>query len=123
MHKNVSENNYFGHVAVPSEVTKVLESNQYQKSDKSLSVIYTDLECLKEKTDWRKNDSQNLFKRKVSEYIPLSFSIFTISWFRSIEKKHEVYKGKDCMKNFCNSLRKDVMKITNFNKSINHMKM
>ena len=116
MHKNVCENNYFGHVAVPSEVTEILESNQYQKSDKSLSVIYTDLECLKEKTDWRKNDSQNLFKRKVSEYIPLSFSIFTISWFRSIEKKHEVYKGKDCMKNFCNSLRKDVMKITNFKK-------
>ena len=51
LHKNVCENNYFGHVAVPSEVTKILESNQYQKSDKSLSVIYTDLECLKEKTD------------------------------------------------------------------------
>ena len=118
MHKKVCENKYFGHVAVSSEVMKILESNQYQKPDKASYVIYTDLECLKEKTDWRKNDSQNSFKRKVSEYIPLSFSIFTISWFRSIENKHDVHKGKDCMKIFCNSLRKDAMKIINFKKWI-----
>ena len=40
----------------------------------------------------------------------------TISSFRSIENKHDVYKGKDCMKKFCASLREHIMKIINFKK-------
>ena len=30
---------------MPSEVTKILEFNQCQKSDKAPFIIYTDLEC------------------------------------------------------------------------------
>ena len=29
----------------------------------------------------------------------------TISSFRSIENKHDVYRGKDCQKKFCEFLR------------------
>ena len=36
--------------------------------------------------------------------------------FRSIENKHDVYGGKDCMKTFCEFLREYGMKITNFKK-------
>ena len=36
--------------------------------------------------------------------------------FRSIENKHDVYGGKDCMKTFCEFLREYAMKITNFKK-------
>ena len=39
-----------------------------------------------------------------------------ISSFRSIENKHDVYRGKDCTKNFCEFLREHAMKITNFKK-------
>ena len=38
----------------------------------------------------------------------------TISSFRSIENKHDVYRCKDCMKKFCECLRDDAMKIINF---------
>ena len=38
----------------------------------------------------------------------------TISSFRSIGKKHDVFRGKDCMKNFCEYLRGHTMKIINF---------
>ena len=38
----------------------------------------------------------------------------TISSFKNIEKKHDVYRGKDCMKKFCESLREHAMKIINF---------
>ena len=38
----------------------------------------------------------------------------TISSFRSIDNKHNVYRGKDCMKNFCEFLREQTMKIINF---------
>ena len=40
----------------------------------------------------------------------------TISSFRSIENKHDVYLGKDCMKKFCEVLRAHAMKIINFTK-------
>ena len=40
----------------------------------------------------------------------------TISSFRRIENKHDVYRGKDCMKKFCEFLREHVMKINNFKK-------
>ena len=38
----------------------------------------------------------------------------TISLFRSIENKHDVYRCKDCMKKFCEFLREYAMKIINF---------
>ena len=44
---------------------------------------------------------KNLFTTKVSKHIPSGFSMFTISSFRSIENKHEVYRGKDCIKKIC----------------------
>ena len=40
--------------------------------------------------------------------------MFTISSFRSIENNHDVYRGKDCMKKFCEFLREQTMKIYNF---------
>ena len=39
-----------------------------------------------------------------------------ISSFKSIENKHDVYRGKDCMKKFCESLREHAMKIINVKK-------
>ena len=38
-HKNACENKYFCSVVMPSEDTKILEFNQYQKSDKTPFII------------------------------------------------------------------------------------
>ena len=57
--KKVCQNKDFCNVIMPSEDTKILEFNQYQKSDKAPFVIYADLECLIEKTDGCKNNSEN----------------------------------------------------------------
>ena len=38
----------------------------------------------------------------------------TISPFRSIENKHDVYRGTDRMKKFCEFLRECAVKIINF---------
>ena len=40
----------------------------------------------------------------------------TISSFRSIENKHYVYRGKNCMKKVCKFLREHTIKIINFKK-------
>ena len=54
---------------MPSEETKNLEIKQYQKF-----IIYADLECLIEKIDGCKNNSENASTAKVGEQIPLAFS-------------------------------------------------
>ena len=101
---------------MPSEDTKILEFNEYQKSYKVPFIIYADLECIIEKIDGCKNNPENLSTSKVNEHIPSGFSMSTISSFRSIEYKHDVCRGKDCIKKFCESLREHAMKIMNFKK-------
>ena len=41
--------------------------------------------------------------------------------FKSIENKHDVYTGKDCMKKYCESLEEHAMKIINFKKKKNEV--
>ena len=84
---------------MPSEDSKILEFNQYQKSDKAPFVIYADLECLIKKIGGY--NLENSFTTKVSEHIPSGSSMPTISPFKSIENKYNVYRGKGCMKKFC----------------------
>ena len=38
----------------------------------------------------------------------------TISSFKNVENKHDVYKGKDYMKKLCKSLREHAIKIISF---------
>ena len=52
-------------------------------------------------------------QKKVSQHVPSAFLMPTICLFRSIENKHDVYRGKDCMKKFCESLTEDEMRIIN----------
>ena len=56
-----------------SEDTKILEFNQYQKSHKTPFVIYADLECLIEKTDGCKNNTENSSTTKVGKQISSDF--------------------------------------------------
>ena len=79
----------------PFEDTKILEFNQYQKSDQAPFVIYAYLDCLIQKIDGCKINPENSSTTKVSEHIPLGFSMYTASSFRSIENKDDVYRGKD----------------------------
>ena len=51
---------------MPSEGTKILEFNCYQKSDKARYIIYADLQCLIEKIDGCKNNPENSSTTKVS---------------------------------------------------------
>ena len=58
-HKKLCENKDFCNFIMPSEEAKILEYNQYQRSDKAPFIIYTDLECLVEKIDGCKNNPEN----------------------------------------------------------------
>ena len=99
-HKKFCENKDFSNVIMRSEDTKILEFNQYQKSDKAPFIIQAVFECMIEKIGGCKNNPENSSTTKVSKHIPSGFSISTISSFRSTENKHDVYRDKDCIKKF-----------------------
>ena len=84
-------------------------------------IIYEDLECIIEKIDGCESNLENSSTRKVSEHIPSGFLMPTISSFRSIENKHYIYRAKDRMNKFCESLSEHAMKIINFKKKKNEI--
>ena len=83
-HKRACEKGFCS-IIMPSEDTKVLELNQYLKSDGPPFIIYADLECILEKLDGCKNNSQNLSTTKVSRNILSGFSVHSILYI-SIRK-------------------------------------
>ena len=52
-----------------------------------------------ETIDGYKSSPENSSTTKVGEHIPSGFSMSPISSFKSIENKHDVYRGKNSMKN------------------------
>ena len=56
-----------------SKDTKILEFNQYQKSDKAPFISYADLECLIQKMNGCKNNPGNSYTTNVSKHISSSF--------------------------------------------------
>ena len=52
----------------------------------------------------------------MGEHNALGFSMSTISSCKSPENKYCVYRDKDCMKSFCESLKEQEMEIINFKK-------
>ena len=62
--KKICENKFFFHVVIPSEDTKLLEFNKYQKYEKATFTIYVDLEGFIEKADGCKNNNKKLIHNK-----------------------------------------------------------
>ena len=112
-HKKSCENKNYCNVIMSSEDTEILEFDKNQKFYKAPFTIYADLECIIEKNDGCKDNPENSSTIKVSKHILSGISMFIISSYRSIENKHDVYRGKDCMKKLCVFLREHVMKIIN----------
>ena len=60
---------------MPSEDTKILECDQYQKSGNTLSVIYENLEPFIENIDGYKNNSEKLSTAKIGAHIPQGVNV------------------------------------------------
>ena len=100
---------------MPSPKGNILLFNKYMNSDKTPYVIYTDFESLIQKIDRCVNNPEKSSTTKIGEHIFLEVhSISTIWAFDIIENKHRLYRGKDCMKKFCTSLREHATNIINF---------
>ena len=101
---------------MPAEKNKILKFNQYMKSDKMSYIIYADLEPLIKKIDGCESNPENTSATKVVEHIPCGFSMSTIWGFYHIESKYTLYRGKDCMKMLCDSLKEHANNISSCEK-------
>ena len=114
-HKNVCENHDYCYVEMPEEDTKISKYNHGENSMRATFVIYADLECLLEKMNTC-NNSKKSSTTKVNKHTPSGYSLFTCSSFDTIENKLDYYSGEDCMKKFCEDLKKHVTRIINYEK-------
>ena len=101
---------------MPSEKDKILEFKQYMKSNKMPCIIYADTESLLSNIDAYANNPEKSSTTKIGEHISCGYSISTIWRFDHIEDKHTLYRRKDCMKKFCESLREHAKSIIDFEK-------
>ena len=76
--------------------------------------IYANIKCLVKKIDSCENNPQISSARKIGEHSPCRYLLSTIWGFAQIVNKHFLYCGKDCMKEFCKSLKEHAIKIINF---------
>ena len=84
------------------------------KSDKMSYVINADIESLITKTDGCANNPENSSTTKIGEHIPCGYSMSTVLVFDNIENKHFLYRGEDCLKKFCESLREHTKNVIDF---------
>ena len=80
--------------------------------------IYAEIKCLVKKIDRCENNPQIFSTTEIGEYIPCEY-LSTIWRFGKIEHKHSFYRGKNYMKEFCQTLKEHAMKIINFEEKKN----
>ena len=99
-----------------SEKDNILEFNQYMQSDKMSYIIYADTESLIKK-QMEVQIIQKILQQQKLESIFL-VDIFNVNYmaFDNIYKKHTLYRGEDCIKKICESLREHAKKIIDFEK-------
>ena len=76
--------------------------------------IYADLECLLIKEQSCQNNPNESYTETKAKHEPSGYTLSLISSFDSKETKHNVYRGRDCVKRFCSDLKELVTKIINF---------
>ena len=98
------ENHDYCYVQMPNNENTILEYKHSQKSKRAPFVIYSDLECLLQKTNDENND-QNKSTIKINNHIPCGYSMYTQCSFDNTKNKSDHYRGEDCMKKFADSLK------------------
>ena len=86
------------------------------KSDKMPYIIYTDIESLIQKIYGCAKNQEISAGTKIVEHIPCGYSISIIWALDHIKTKNTLYRGKDCLKKSCSSLREHAKNITDLGK-------
>ena len=91
---------------MPEEDNKILNYNHSEKYMRAPFVIYADLEPLLGKMSTCHNNPENSSTTKINDHTPFDYSLFTHCSFGTAKNKHDYYRGKNCIENFCLDLKK-----------------
>ena len=115
-HERLCDNNGYCHVEMPTKDNKTLKYNHVEKSLKAPFTIYADLQCLLIKEKSCQNNPNESYTERKAKQEPSGYSLSLVSSFNSKENKHNVYRGRDCIKNFFKGLKELATKIINYEK-------
>ena len=115
-HENVCKNHDYCYIEMPKEYGNVLKYNRGKKSVKAQIVFYADTVPLFEKMDTCYNNPKKSSITKINKHIASGISLFTHYSFDVTKNKLDYCRGGDCIKNFCNDLEEQVIKIINYEK-------
>ena len=113
-HEKICKNYDFCHLKMPDVDNNILESKPGKKSLKNAFIIYADLECLILKMNTCNNNPNKAYTAAKALHKPSGYSLLTSCSFDKSENKQIYYRGKDCMKRFCDDLKEHVTRITNY---------
>ena len=113
-HKRLCSNNDYCLVKMPTKDNKTLKYNHGQKSLKAPFTICADLECSLIKEQSCQNNPKESYTERKAKHEPSGYSLSLISSFGSKENKHNVYRGRDCIKRFCSDRKELGTEIINF---------
>ena len=98
---------------MPKENNEIIRYNHVEKSMKAPFIIYADMESLLEKISTYYNIPKKS-ATKTNKHTTSGYSLFTHGSFDATKNELDYYRAKDCMKKFCEDLRKYAMKIVNY---------
>ena len=117
-HEKICKNHNFSHLKMCDAENNILQSKPGKKSLKHAFVIYADLECLLLKMNACNNKNNNNNNKPYTAvkalHRPSGYSLLTSCSFDPSENKQTYYRGRDCMKRFCDDLQEHVTRITNY---------
>ena len=94
----------------------ILKYNHEEKSIKIPFIIYADMVSLFAKIFTCHSNPENASTAKVNKHAASCYLLFMHSSFDVTKNKHDYYRSKDCMKNFCKDLKEHVTKIISYEK-------
>ena len=68
---------------------------------------------LKKEQCWQ-NSSKNSYTQRKAKHKPSGYSLSLICSFDETKNRHKFYRRKDCIKRFCNDLKKLATEIINY---------
>ena len=99
---------------MPNAENNILKSKPGKKSLKHAFIIYADLECLLLKMNTCNNSLNKSYTTPKALHKPSGYFLLTSCSFDKSKNKQTYYRGRDCMKRFCDDLKEHITRISNY---------
>ena len=99
---------------MPEEGKNMLKYNPGEKSLKAPFPIYENFEYLLIKVQSCQNNLEKSYTERKAKHEPSGYSLSLICSFDATKNRHYLYRGKDCVENFCKKLKEFGTEVINY---------